>query len=226
MAILEKNLAPRQQIIRMKYACFVSHRSGGDAMCKIVEKFRQGLEDQLDLLTRLRTVYVDADRLKGGDYFNKSLAKALCQSCCMILLFDPDYFDLNHDYCAREYHAMLDLEKQRYPHLGRNAQDKSLIIPVVIRGENSLPGEIKSNRQYFNFEKTLLEPADFKKRACIKELQKIADVVYHRMRLLKSCDCWECADFDFPDSSNQKFKNWLKNLTDEIPSPPMPGSSG
>jgi len=61
----------------------------------------------------------------------------------MVLVFTPLYFDTKHHYCALEYQGMKDLEQQR---LGKieDFSNKGLILPVVFRGEDCLPDEIKT----------------------------------------------------------------------------------
>ena len=133
--------------------CFISYRHGGhEHSRKLVESFYQALSGELDLYIRGSRVYLDRERLRGGDFFSQELATQLCRSVCMVLLFDPSYFDLASPYCAREYKAMLDLEEQRRMCCPAGM---GLIIPVIIRGEKLLPDEIKNSRQFYSFEKLL-----------------------------------------------------------------------
>jgi hypothetical protein len=55
----------------------------------------------------------DEKALKVGDQYNQELAFQLCRSACMVMFFSPLHFDVQHPYCALEYQAVLDLERQR-----------------------------------------------------------------------------------------------------------------
>ena len=204
--------------------CFISYRHGGQEHSrKLIESFYQTLAGQLDLYIPGSRVYLDARRLRGGDFFDQELASQLCRSVCMILLFNPFYFDLSNPYCAREYRAMVGLEQQRLGLLPQGAaQRKSLIIPVVIRGEESLPEELKRHRQYYSFAKTLLGPADFRQRRCMEHIFKIAGDIFDRYQMFRSAGidpCSQCDTFQFP--TELEIRDWLT----EVVAPPqsMPG---
>jgi len=79
-------------------------------------------------------VSFDEDRLKPGYSLNNSLSQYLYQSACMVVFFTPHYFNLEKLYCAREFFAMLDLERQRLGLLPAANRNHGLIIPVAYRG--------------------------------------------------------------------------------------------
>jgi hypothetical protein len=122
-------------------------------MTRFVSEFQEALESELEPLVDL-PVYRDDKRLQGGDFFNEALAKGLCESVCMIMVFAPTYFSPDHTYCTREYLAMKQLEARR---LREAAQPQrtlhGLIIPVVLRGFDKLPAEILSQRNAYRFER-------------------------------------------------------------------------
>src|SRR5437764_15246498 len=93
-------------------ACFISYRHAGPAS-EIVRGLVGKLAEQLALLSPSYPIYVDEKRLKAGDYLDAELAAAMCRSICMVLLFTPEYFDLDHPYCAREYRGMKTIEAAR-----------------------------------------------------------------------------------------------------------------
>jgi hypothetical protein len=98
-------------------------------------------------------VYVDTDRLQGGDFYNEALARNLFDSATMVMVYTPTYFSNEHTYCAREYKAMAALERDRLAWLGASQlSSHGLIIPIVLRGSRYLPDEIRRSRQYYNFE--------------------------------------------------------------------------
>jgi hypothetical protein len=127
-------------------ACFISYRHGLEPGTQdFYEAFRQELAHQVDFYLPGMPVYLDTERLRGGDFYNSDLARALCSSVCMVSLYIPTYFDLQHTYTAREYRAMVDLEQQRLP-LIPAVDWKGLIIPIILRG--SPPEEIRGERHY------------------------------------------------------------------------------
>ena len=119
-----------------QYSCFISYRHiPGELSKRFIEELKKALESYVSPWVNGLGVYVDYDRIKGGDYFNKALERAICESVCMILVYTPDYFDKEHTYCAREYESMKKLEKERIKH-----GQMSLIIPIIYRGRiDSLP---------------------------------------------------------------------------------------
>ena len=66
--------------------------------------------------------YVDKQRLSGGFSFNEALARAICESVCLIVVFSPTYLD--SPYCADELLAMEEIEEQRKHVLGSRSNSK------------------------------------------------------------------------------------------------------
>lgn len=200
-----------------KYSCFISYRHGPvPGVQKIYESFWEELAVQVGMYLPLR-VYLDRDRLRGGDFFNRELASALCNSVCMISLFNPYYFDVTHTYPAREYQAMVSLERQRLASMPASARAKGLIIPIVMRG--TLPEEITKERQFY--ELNLMTPRDLKKDESREVLGKIAEDIYHRHEEFRQAGwdpCRYCDGFDFPRDS--EIKDWLEGIT--APPPRLP----
>ena len=64
-------------------------------------------------------IFIDRERMRGGTLFDPSLARALCKSVCMVVIYTPTYFSKKHSYCAREYRAMETLEQQRLVRLDK-----------------------------------------------------------------------------------------------------------
>ena len=123
-------------------------------MRSFVEDLYEAISNELEPLTDL-PVYKDDLRLQGGDFYNQELARSLCESVCMLMVFTPTYFNVKNTYCTREYMAMKDLESKRIQLLDHHG----LIIPIVLRGFNELPDEIKRQRQVIRFEQyALTEP--------------------------------------------------------------------
>ena len=121
-------------------------------MKHFIEDFHDALSSELEPLIDPLRVYRDVLRLEGGDFYNQALARSLCESVCMIMIFTPTYFNSDHTYCTREFAAMCRIEEAR---LRANAEH-GLIIPVVLRGFDQLPDEVKSRRQVYKFDQFLM----------------------------------------------------------------------
>lgn len=126
---------PVRPMAHFKHASFVSYRHGQSTLKHtFIEQFTAGVSAELEAL-RGEKLYVDAERLKGGDFFNDGLARAVYESATMIIIYQPNYFDVDHPYCAREYRAMCELELERLACFADvRERDHGLILPVVFRG--------------------------------------------------------------------------------------------
>ena len=94
-----------------KYACFISYSHGEQELVKgFIDQFKAALKAYLEPWME-EEVYVDVDRLKAGFKYNEALAKAICQSVCMVVVYSPVYE--RRSYCGREYEAMERLEIRR-----------------------------------------------------------------------------------------------------------------
>jgi hypothetical protein len=142
----------------LKYSCFISYRhpqNEYDLTKSFVEDLKTALKTYLGPLMSL-DVFIDEERLKPGYLFKEALAEAICQSVCLIVVYTPKYFDESATYCAREYKAMLQLEVERKQFVPN--RKIGFIIPVVFRGPNEIPSELKNDRLYCDFsEYTLVE---------------------------------------------------------------------
>lgn len=138
----------------LKNACFVSYRHGQyELMKEFVTDFCAALCCELEPMLQSGGVFLDHERLRGGDFYNQTLAGNLYESATMVMVYTPTYFDAEYTYCAREYSAMVSLERERLSRLrGIGSGDHGLILPVILRGSRNLPEEIKGGRQYYNFE--------------------------------------------------------------------------
>src|ERR1700733_3353712 len=140
-----------------KHSAFISYRHGQRAIKqRFIREFHDALSAQLELL-RAEGVCVDFDRLNGGDFYNEALARSVYESVCMVVIFQPNYFDETHPYCAREYRAMCGLEKERLVLLPEGEErHHGLIVPCILRGESAIPPEISAHRHYEDFSKFML----------------------------------------------------------------------
>jgi hypothetical protein len=119
-----------------KYACFVSYCHGQyELMTSFIDQLKSALDAYLDPLLD-EGVFIDTGRLLPGYKYNETLAQAICQSVCMVVVYSPKYE--RHDYCVREYEAMVKLEGSRRALLGAAGQGRGFIIPVILRGSDNI----------------------------------------------------------------------------------------
>ncbi len=207
-----------------KYACFISYRNGQrQLMERIITDLSTALANELEAWLDLE-VYVDRERLQGGVLYNEALAQALCESVCMIVIFTPTYFSKTHSYCAREYKAMEKLETARLHALGQQTDPKhGLIIPIVFRGAEALPDDIKERRHYYKFDDFLLSDVEISKHpAYAPKIREIARTIYdHHQRLstLPTDLCQHCRQFTLPSEAD--ILPWLETVQGSVT--PFPG---
>lgn len=207
-----------------KYSCFISYRHGQKELVEnFVRDLEQSLSNEVVPLTDME-VFVDWQRLQGGDFFNENLAKALCESVCLIVVFTPTYFSDTHSYCAREYKGMEMLESQRLDLLGTSAdKEHGLIIPIVLRSEENLPSEVKNRRQYHDFTKFQLGQRSLaKSKQYASKIESIAQYIHRRYQALSALPddpCMDCEAFSLP--TEDEIKTWLTGM--KAARAPFPG---
>jgi hypothetical protein len=193
-----------------EHACFVSYRHHPQSKPygQFIEIFCAEVSGELDMLLAEK-LYIDSERLHGGEFFKPKIAEALCKSICMIVVFTPTYFHPKSTFCAREYFAMEQLERKRLARLEKQ-RGVGLILPVVLRGVEELPEGIRE-RHYYDCQ-------DISGRHLTKRLsntaQQIAKVIYERAKLLApiadelTCDC---NLFEFP--SEEEVRARIASMT-------------
>lgn len=184
-----------------EYSCFISYRHGRHRSTKrMLDAVVDGLRGELDTYFD-KDVYVDTSRLKGGDFFNRSLATALCKSVCMVVLYTPNYFSLEHAYCAREFRAMEKLERKRIKLLS-TTPSQGLIIPIVLRGPHLFPKDIQNKRLFYDFSNSLLHASPESVVDTRKEdFHSMASYMFERYKEYSSGTanpCEDCDQFRFP----------------------------
>jgi hypothetical protein len=204
----------------LKYSCFISFRHGDrtlptdtNLLEAIAIQLKEALSSELQAYTT-KEVYVDWQRLKGGDFYTQALATALCESACMVVVYLPTYFDEHKTFCAREYKAMEGLETRRLQKLGLSVQKHGLIIPIVFRGMKYLPAEIKSRRAYYDFESFQLgERRMARNKKFIPQIRTISEYIYDRCQDLESAaeDLFQdCDNFNLPDEA--EIIHWIRKV--------------
>jgi hypothetical protein len=190
-----------------EHTCFISYVHGQFRLTRtFIEQLKDALESELEPLGG--SVYFDQDRLKPGFKFNVSIARALCQSMSMLVVWTPSY-EL-HPYCLREYTAMRRLERLRLKAL-KGHDDKGMIIPLLFRGDrDELPPPIRNHIHYADFSRFTLKRSDIAQddeyADCIREIAAYLHQVH------KACESAgvgagpDCMKFRLPPES--KVERW------------------
>jgi TIR domain len=174
-------------------ACFISYAlSDSEIMRSLVDDLHAALADAVAMYVDL-PVFVDYQRLKPGYRFDEKIAEAICQSVVGIVVFTPSY--LQQEWCMRELRAMQLLEQNRLQVLGNAAlPGKGFIVPVVLRGSDYLPPEIR-DRQFVNFDRYF---TGFKPKYFQENVEGIARLIFdwHEATRASGKDlCANCAEF-------------------------------
>lgn len=198
-----------------KNACFVSYRHGQFRLMKrIIDDLEEALCAEIEPLLGDCGVFIDRNRLSGGDKYNEILSAELCYSVCMIVVYTPTYFERSHTFCAREFKAMSQIEKHRLELLAPDERRHGLIIPIVFRGFDDLPVFIRQNTMCCAFKEYDLGCRRIGVHPKYRrEINKIAKYIYERRKAFESANidpCTLCEEFDLPDERD--ILNWLGTI--------------
>jgi hypothetical protein len=208
----------------LEHCCFISyrHHEDNELSQRFIQELCIALHNELSVRSEL-DIFVDRAGMRGGNFVDPKLARALCTSACMLVIYTPTYFSKNHTYCAREYRAMESLEQLRLERLAHPVgKEHGLIIPVVFRGADSLPAEISAKRHYYTFERFSLASRSLVKSPQFQpNIANLVQDIHLRMQMMGpmsdelTCDCDK---FAFP--SEDEVKIWLdKIITPVLPFP-------
>ena len=180
-----------------KHACFVSYVHGQhDLVNGFITQLTRALSNELDAWLD-ETVYIDHERLQPGDRHEVELARAICESICLLVVYSPKYE--RHAYCMREFEAMRRVEARRLELLGPAAGGRGFIIPILLRGGDSVPDEIRNHLHFRDFSRfTLATPDMSRNPEYIEPVAKIAKVIFEhaeafRRRAIDPCQV--CTEF-------------------------------
>jgi hypothetical protein len=199
--------------MRFEHSCFISYRRGQEELTRtFVTGLQRALSNYLEPWLD-ETVFLDEGRLTGGDYLETRIADALCKSVCMVLVFTPRYFSPEHLYCTREFLAMEEIERSRFQIANREPrnQDKSFIIPVVFRGAELIPSEVRRRGRFsYDFSRyTLLETDISRNEGYVGSIQEIAQRVHELHSEFRNYDDPFAANaFELP--SEDEARGWLR----------------
>jgi hypothetical protein len=154
------------------------------------------------------------ERLTPGDSFNEGIAKAICESVCMIVVYSPLYE--RSKYCLREFLAMEKIEEKRKELLKEKYnKTKRMIIPLILRGDiNNLPSRIKDIHCH-DFSKFKLATLKITEED-IDVIEEIAEMINNHYTNLENINIKEvddgCSEFILP-SEEEVEKLWGKSIT-------------
>jgi hypothetical protein len=199
----------------LDFSCFVSFASAQEKVLEpLVSDLVRGLKQEIYVLTR-KEVWIDSERLEGGQRFNERLATDLCKSVCMVVLYTPLYFDIEHTYCAREYRAMEILEERRFTSFnGKLDKSNGLILPIIVRGEKTFPRAIRDERQCYFFDDILLADPEVKLRSrYADQIRQMSEYIFERCNSFDGLPedvCADCDEFVLP--SDVEAREYLVKL--------------
>jgi hypothetical protein len=196
------------------YSCFVSYRHmefepGRSSIRRVVDALKGQLEYSAPL-----PVYLDQERLRGGQFYQEALAKQICESACMVVLYWPTYFSAQHTFCSREFKLMERLEKDRLSLLPERERINGLIIVLALADFDRLPTEIRAKRLCYDFEPYMLSRSLERHPAFLTNMRDIRRYIAERCNVLDfvpppdpTVDCPQCR---LPDT--QTILPWLQQV--------------
>jgi hypothetical protein len=208
-------------------SCFISYRhSDLEQTRKIISQTVEALKAELEFLVPL-PVFRDVERLQVGSFYNEALATALCKSVCMVMLYWPMYFSLEHTFCSREYHAMLRWEAERLSRLSNPVdRQNGLIVVIAFRDFKKIPAEISGNRLVCDFEAHSMRHNMTQKTEFKRDIREIGSYISERCRAFDAVPppdpCVSCPECKFP--GDQEILPWLQHVLH--PGVPYPTREG
>jgi hypothetical protein len=188
-----------------QYSCFISYHHGqGDLMKRFIDELEETLQSSLEPYLR-EQVFIDQDRLLPGYRYNEALARAICQSVCMIVVYSPIYE--RSSYCLREFTAMQLLEARRFKAMEDSVSSQcGLIIPILFRGKaEDLPPRIRGHIHFCDFSKfTTASTKMTRHKEFVGKIEQIARYVYDLYENFQRHGvdpCSQCLSFRLPDET-------------------------
>lgn len=203
------------------YSVFISHRHPETKL----KKFDKYLNDKLLMFFEahgVTKVFLDTEdsAIAKGDEFEKKIAKALCQSTVMIMIYYGNHFVKSGDFFTREYISMKKLIKERKKKV-RNGENVPVgtIIPIVVRGWNKLPSEISHKYECVKLEKIRIDYYGVMSKENAEKLEKLASDVsnlldsfneYSFNNIIKDCE-----NFKLVPRRGAEVKKFRKEIVQE-----------
>jgi len=183
----------------IRYGCFFSYAHGRH---ELMQRFKATLADALrcylePYFDNEDELFVDVEQLGGGDDLDRKIARAMCESVCMVLIYTPKYEA--HAYTRREYAAMRQLEAERSKWYTLPSR---LIIPVIMtQHPDGLPPQI-TDSFYVDFSRYTMATADLKSNPdFLPDIDRMVKrIVTHYHYQKKSMPSgYDCNQFVLPD---------------------------
>jgi hypothetical protein len=183
----------------LRYGCFFSYAHGRH---ELMNKFKTSLADALrcylePYFDNEDELFIDTEQLGGGDDLDARIARALCESVTMILIYTPKYEA--HGYTRREYAAMQLLEAERsawYP------MPSHLTIPVIMTMHPAkLPPQITEFSLYVDFSHFTMATSDLKANPdFVPDIKKIVNriVTHYQYQKMYTPAGHDCNQFVLP----------------------------
>lgn len=187
-------------------ACFISYpHNAGKSVDAFVTRLKVELQDRVAQVVA-GDVVTDHDFMTGAD-FNKAIAKAICESACLIVVYMPVYE--RKAFCIQEYVAMERHQASRYQKLKRDLSGKlGMVIPLVYTGQEArIPAWISKQINYKNISKhTIADPVRIFDTQDFKQwLVEVADVIDQLYNEFKGAGnlCTDCDTDTLPSETDQ-----------------------
>ena len=184
----------------IRYGCFFSYAHG---RYELMNKFKSALSDAIrcylePYFDNEDELFIDHEQLGGGDDIDRRIARALCESVTMILIYTPKYEA--HPYTRREWAAMQKIEAERsqwYP------MPSHLTIPVIMtKHPEKLPPQIANASMYVDFSHFTMATTDLKSNPdFLPDIQKIVEriVTHYQFQKKYTPAAHDCNQFTLPD---------------------------
>jgi len=170
--------------MQIRYGCFLSYAHGQYAYMNkfkndLTEALACYLEPHLDCEDAL---FIDSEQLGGGDDLDRRVARAMCESVTMIVLYTPKYEA--HGYTRREFAGMQLIERERSSWYELPSH---LIIPIIMTPHpDGLPAPITGPGFYLDFSGYTLASGELKSNPrYLPDIQKIVQRIATHYHLLK-----------------------------------------
>jgi hypothetical protein len=142
-----------------QYSGFISYRNGEkdpvtkalkmDLKNRFAVQLHEALQEEVSVLTA-KSVAIDMEYINGSYFLKAKFSEILRESLCYIVIYTPDYFNMEKRFCTTEFIAIQQIITERNRILGCTIPTKSFIIPVILRGEKQIP-KLLSDIAYFDF---------------------------------------------------------------------------
>ena len=206
--------------MKPRHPCFISYRHVGNCE-KFVRAFRDSLKEELEnhfwKFKGLEGPFLDDSRMIGAPYLESTIAEAICNSVCMIVIYLPSYFNEDYPYCAREFRAMQLIDAKRRKLLPPNAHMDSLIIPVFFRDKERFKKLNLVTNDKYDFQKLSLLNNMQKNQLYKTKLIELCEEIYRRYEVFNQNKVYPWSNCDQQQlPSVQDVKQLLETETEKF----------